>query len=641
MTIIDTIRQEEPDEAKPHTATYSPEDDKIRIYPLYRLPKDEYNQLKTAGFMWATKQECFYAIWTPARESTALNFADEIEDEDKSLVDRAEERAERFGTYSDHRAKDADRAHKAVAAIADNIPFGQPILVGHHSEKHARRDAKRIEQGMSRAVKMWDTAKYWTSRAAGAIHHAKYKERPDVRARRIKELEADRRRHVASYTVQLDGDKIHNPGYVYVGPKGRGGHWTEKENLPGIEANAKPWIAHIDNRLLYEKAMLDEQGASDLLKPPPRPKQLPLCNYRAPDGFIMVPNIYQRGQLEKYRQVDMTKAEYTKIYTDYKGTNVIENSHRVRITILHSPNYERVTVFLTDSKVHQKPEPIEKKEINPDLIRRAIAPSYQEKEPDPQAAKFEAMKESLKTGVQTVTAPQLFPTPPDIAARMVELAEIEEGQTILEPSAGTGNIIKAILSENMNVHLDCVEINYDLCQILKNYLEPSNVYHGDFLETSAPFCPDSEKGYDRIIMNPPFQNAEDIKHIRHAMTFLKPGGRLIALCANGPRQQAAFQDEAELYEPLPAKSFAAQGTAVNVALLVLIKPAERQKPEPDPEDSDPESRLREMWTAKGVSQERQDEIIADITAKAQPGAYVGPFRIPQLVKQTFTQMVLF
>jgi len=193
----------------------------------------------------------------------------------------------------------------------------------------------------------------------------------------------------------------------------------------------------------------------------------------------------------------------------------------------------------------------------------------------------------------------------------------------------------------MNVHLDCVEINYDLCQILKNYLEPSNVYHGDFLETSAPFCPDSEKGYDRIIMNPPFQNAEDIKHIRHAMTFLKPGGRLIALCANGPRQQAAFQDEAELYEPLPAKSFAAQGTAVNVALLVLIKPAERQKPEPDPEDSDPESRLREMWTAKGVSQERQDEIIADITAKAQPGAYVGPFRIPQLVKQTFTQMVLF
>jgi hypothetical protein len=47
---------------------------------------------------------------------------------------------------------------------------------------------------MRRAVKMWDTAKYWTDRADAAVRHAKYKERPDVRARRIKTLEADKRR---------------------------------------------------------------------------------------------------------------------------------------------------------------------------------------------------------------------------------------------------------------------------------------------------------------------------------------------------------------------------------------------------------------------------------------------------------------
>jgi 16S rRNA G1207 methylase RsmC len=34
-------------------------------------------------------------------------------------------------------------------------------------------------------------------------------------------------------------------------------------------------------------------------------------------------------------------------------------------------------------------------------------------------------------------------------------------------------------------------------------------------------------------MNPPFANGDDIKHITHA---LKPGGRLVAICANGPRQ---------------------------------------------------------------------------------------------------------
>lgn len=679
MTIIDTIRQEEPDEAKPHTATYSPEDDKIRIYPLYRLPKDEYSRLKSAGFMWAPKQECFYAVWTPYREETALDFADEIEDEDKTLVDRAEERAERFETYSEHRAQDADRAHSAVAAICDNIPFGQPILVGHHSEKHARRDQKRIEQGMTRAVKMWDTAKYWTSRAAGAIRHAKYKERPDVRARRIKGLEADKRKqernraeaekHLALWTnpaLTLDLARLmtgrsqagylpcekhphfshFRTAYDVLQPEEDQGQdckaWTleqvqrtARRILPANIKHADKWINHLDNRLLYEKAMLDEAGASDLLKPAPRPEQLPLCNYRAPEGFIMVPNIYHRGQLEKYRQVDMTKAEYTKINTDYKGTNVVENSHRVRITILHSPSYERVTVFLTDSKTHLKPEPIEKKEINPDLIRRAIAPTYQEKKPDPQAAKFDAMKESLKTGVQTVSAPQLFPTPPDIAARMVEHLDVEPGMSIADPSAGTGNLLKALPNVRPYGCITAIEINSELCKLLEPLADV--VYNEDFLQfTGAEF--------DRIIMNPPFENGADINHIRHAFTMLKPGGRLVALCANGPRQQAAFRETADHWGPLPAKSFSAQGTNVNVALLVLVKPAEKTEPDPEPEGSkdDPEARLREMWTAKGVPQERQDEIIRDTTAKAQPGAYVGPFRIPaHHNQQPHTQMLLF
>ena len=41
---------------------------------------------------------------------------------------------------------------------------------------------------------MWEQAEYWKDRAAGAIRNAKHKERPDVRARRIKGLEADKRK---------------------------------------------------------------------------------------------------------------------------------------------------------------------------------------------------------------------------------------------------------------------------------------------------------------------------------------------------------------------------------------------------------------------------------------------------------------
>lgn len=49
---------------------------------------------------------------------------------------------------------------------------------------------------------------------------------------------------------------------------------------------------------------------------------------------------------------------------------------------------------------------------------------------------------------------------------------------------------------------------------------------------------------------------------------------------------------------------------------------------------DPDATLRALWTEMGVSQERQDQLIAEITAKAQPGAMVGPFRIPYSVELT-------
>src|ERR1700691_40061 len=112
-----------------YSATYSPEDNKLRLYATCRLDPETYDSVKSAGFIWAPKQELFVApMWTPAREDLLIERAGEIDDEHKSLVERAEERSERFEDYSEARASDAERARKAVSAIADNIPFGQPIL---------------------------------------------------------------------------------------------------------------------------------------------------------------------------------------------------------------------------------------------------------------------------------------------------------------------------------------------------------------------------------------------------------------------------------------------------------------------------------------------------------------------------------
>ena len=44
-----------------YTATYSPEDNKLRLYPSGRLPGDTYARVKAAGFKWAPKQQLFVA----------------------------------------------------------------------------------------------------------------------------------------------------------------------------------------------------------------------------------------------------------------------------------------------------------------------------------------------------------------------------------------------------------------------------------------------------------------------------------------------------------------------------------------------------------------------------------------------------
>lgn len=181
--------------AQSYRATYSPDDNKLRLYAALRLDDETYKTIHDVGFRWAPKQELFVApARTPAREDVLLSLAGDIEDEDSTLFERQEQRADRFSDYSEKRAGESEQALAHVDALASAIPFGQPITVGHHSERRARRDAQRIENGMKRAVMLFERAEYWEERAQASLYHAKNKERPDVRYRRIKKIEADLRK---------------------------------------------------------------------------------------------------------------------------------------------------------------------------------------------------------------------------------------------------------------------------------------------------------------------------------------------------------------------------------------------------------------------------------------------------------------
>ena len=203
------------------------------------------------------------------------------------------------------------------------------------------------------------------------------------------------------------------------------------------------------------------------------------------------------------------------------------------------------------------------------VLLDAPAPPPKTIEPEPKAEDFEAMQASLKAGVKVQTVNQLFPTPKELAQEVADLADIQPGESVLEPSAGTGMLLGAIGGRMFGHNpergqVTAVEINKDLADRLQSEFPLTRVMCCDFL--SAPLG-----SFDKVIMNPPFENGADIKHIRRALEVLMPGGRLVAICANGPRQQAQLRPMAVKWKALPPDTFA--GTGVNAALLVIEKEA--------------------------------------------------------------------
>ena len=60
-------------------------------------------------------------------------------------------RVERMRDRVARLARESVAAHDAARRVADVIPMGQPILVGHHSEKRHRRDLARIQGGYEKS----------------------------------------------------------------------------------------------------------------------------------------------------------------------------------------------------------------------------------------------------------------------------------------------------------------------------------------------------------------------------------------------------------------------------------------------------------------------------------------------------------
>jgi phospholipid N-methyltransferase len=114
-------------------------------------------------------------------------------------------------------------------------------------------------------------------------------------------------------------------------------------------------------------------------------------------------------------------------------------------------------------------------------------------------------------------------TPVDVAESMVDYLDYDGG-SVLEPSAGTGSLIDALLRDGVPFYsISAVERHFNLHEaLIDKYVDGRFIFSDDFLD----FSPETSS-YNRIIMNPPFRKVK--QHINKALSLLSADGILVAL----------------------------------------------------------------------------------------------------------------
>lgn len=117
---------------------------------------------------------------------------------------------------------------------------------------------------------------------------------------------------------------------------------------------------------------------------------------------------------------------------------------------------------------------------------------------------------------------QAFYTPTYVADFVAELADVP-GYTVLEPQAGDGALAEACMRWGAK-DVFCVEIDEEEAESCRK--KGFTTWTEDFLDFEVGMR------YSRIVMNPPFSKGQDVKHIKRALKWLKPGGKLFAIVPN-------------------------------------------------------------------------------------------------------------
>jgi len=178
-----------------------------------------------------------------------------------------------------------------------------------------------------------------------------------------------------------------------------------------------------------------------------------------------------------------------------------------------------------------------------------------------------------------------FETPMAVIERMFEygrLSDVAPGGIVMDPSCGSGAILDAVWQRlgGQQIPFRLLGIELDFERYLTASRRFRTIVWGDFLEAEAPT---RQELADRILMNPPYSAPGApllwLDHVQHAITWLAPGGILVAIVPQGfqyrqDRRLVEFRAFLQMcggWEKLPADAFKASGTDVQTSLLWLVR----------------------------------------------------------------------
>lgn len=194
--------------------------------------------------------------------------------------------------------------------------------------------------------------------------------------------------------------------------------------------------------------------------------------------------------------------------------------------------------------------------FEPDTLRdinRALAEYYGDVLPD--TSEERPSKKSESTAVSKDL--QYYPTPREVVEEAIGKLRIEKGMRILEPSCGCGRIMDALRAKGA----DIFGIEFDGVRAAECRNKGHNVLTANFLEA----VPTGD--YDAVVMNPPFYGKHYVKHVEHALKFLKLNGVLIAILPASARYDHGLLHGQ--WSDLPIGSFKESGTNINTTILIM------------------------------------------------------------------------